>query len=325
MFQLFTIDGGDWLTFFATIISGLVSASMVFVVFLLTRDFQRNQDKESKNFQEKIEKESREFQEKIEKESREFQEKQTKESLAFQKEINDKNFKRQVEDERPYIVVEPLDLIFEYDSTHNKDLLNTKWVYEDDIQKKLIGTNDERYVKVYLRFKNIGKKIARNIEVENICINGDKLIQNELQNDYSTQKLPHQIINEGIHGERTKYSVYDSEQKKFLGQGYIYNQEVRPRKYKFEMLKSNDFIKIPIEDSDVHIINYFLFYSSSAIGLPKMKFNITYYDQYNYVYKNEYNLTLKSIHTVTGKGELSSFYKDDKKILLIAEIKNLYY
>nr|DAI84656.1 MAG TPA: hypothetical protein [Caudoviricetes sp.] len=328
MFCLLATESGAQASNLATIISGVINAVAVIIVYLLTKNFQKKQDEKSQEFQEMQAKEAKDFQKKQDEESQKFQERTAKESHKFQKELaeesrkfqeklNDDNFERRIKEERPYIVVESPELIFQYDSTYTKDLLNVKWVYEDDIQKQLLGTDYEYNIRVYLRFRNIGKSMAKKIEVVNTYINADE----KLKKFDESHKLPHELKRGEMNGNTTVYRLYeeDKDSPKVVS---FNNEDEMPHHYKFDLLKSNDFIKVSINESDLKLINYFLFYTYALIHLPKLKFSITYFDQYDNFYKDNFNIILRPINTAINPGKLSDDYKNDKSILITAEIEN---
>lgn len=345
VFQLFTIDGGDWLTFFATIISGLVSAFMVFFVFLLTRDFQKKQDEksqkfqevqakeakdfqkkqdeESQNFQEKLAKESREVQEKLSKESKEYQKIQAKDSRDFQEKlaeesrrleekINQKNLEHDYKTNQPYFKFEKLNNFIKGEATYNNPLIYFNWLYPDDKQRELLNDEEEAsQLSEYLRFKNIGKGLAKDIEIS-LYYDYNTLLENASQMDITKHQLQHQF----------KKSKKDKNKYKFIYGDYnreinFYKKNCRTSSsYKYRIVNSNEYIEIPLDLDDKKLFNYYLCYLNASVDRPKLKINISYYDLYDHKFTDEIDLEFK----VHSKKMTSSHKKEDEFLTLIVRL-----
>ena len=312
MFCLLTIEGGDVLTFFATLISGAFSALAVILVFFLTRDFQKKQDNDSREFQEKQDKKLQVFQEKQAKESNEFQKKLAKASREFQEQINQKNLEHDYKTNQPYFKFENLKIFIKNDATYNNHLLFEKWLYPDDKQRELLNNEgDIAQLNEYLRFRNIGKGLAIDIEIS-IHYDYNTLLENAVQMDINQHQLQHQF----------EKSIKNKDQYKFIygdynREIYFYKRDYKTSSsYKYRIVNSNEYIEIPLQLNDTMLFNYYLCYLKQPVTMPKLKICISYYDIYNHKFTDEIDLEFKVRSTTIT----SSNKNEDEHLKLIAEL-----
>lgn len=350
MFCLLATESGAQASNLATIISGVINAVAVIIVYLLTKnfqkkqdeksqefqemqakeakDFQKKQDEESQNFQEKLSEESKKYQKIQAKESRDFQEKLAEESRRLEEKINQKNLEHDYKSNQPYFKMEKLDIYIDSKRIYGQDLLFTNWFYPDDKRREITDYENKIELQTILRFKNIGKGLAKNVKLSGLYLNREKALEDANKNHYSNHQIPHFFVRDNNNGNKEKHYTFLYPNYELQGKNgklsypksnavNFFLSYINYTEYNFRIVNNKEYIEVPINLSDLSILNYYLIYTNLTTKIPSLKVQLDYEDLYGHKYNDEIDLQFKKISTK----ESPNVNKKEDKITVVAELK----